>query len=440
MRQNIQNIQKKIQKIALPVREFITELELGGLLLLVATVLALIFSNSIWADSFLDFWHSEISLRFMNLHFKTDMLEIINDGLMTLFFIVVGGEIKRELVSGTLSSFDRALLPVLAALGGMLFPALIYVLCNWGQATLSGWAIPTATDIAFSLTALSLLGKKIPFSLKMFLAALAIADDLGAIVVIAIFYAHTPDLLYLGLALLAIAILFLFNYWRVFNLWLYIAVGLALWILFYKAGIHPTMAGVIFALAIPVSVKNWEESLKIKTIEFEEFMVLIKDKKLIDTIKQSELINQFRLALSPLESPLTKVLETLQPISTLLIMPLFALSNAGVSVNLESFQFIYSPIGLGILLGLMVGKSTGIFCITWLAVKFKFASIPSDLNWKMLYGMAWLAGIGFTMSMFVTNLAFTDEAYIATAKVSILVASLLSGCVGGIILNLAVKK
>lgn len=422
-----------------PIQKYFADLEFGGIILLMVTILALVLANSSFGEAFLHFWHTEFEFHFGKFEMVMDLHILINDVLMTLFFIVVGGEIKREIVEGALSSKEKAILPVIAAIGGMLFPALIYVAFNYGKPTVSGWGIPTATDIAFSLTVFSLLGKNAPFSLKIFLAALAIADDLGAIVVIALFYSNSLDWYHLAGGIVVIGMLFAMNKGGIKDLRLYSLLGIILWYFFYVAGIHPTIAGVVFAIAVPFSFNNYNLIFSKQLAVVNELTSQLSDKNLTDKLVRGELIEKIQQESHKMEAPLHNVLMFLHPITNYFIMPLFAFANAGVIIDSQAFASILSPVALGIIFGLMLGKSTGIFLISYLAVKLKIAQIPDDVNWKYIYGVAWLAGIGFTMSMFVTGLAFKDKEDIETAKVAILIASALSGIIGYFYLKMLTK-
>lgn len=440
MRRKIVNIKKGLQQVSLPIQQFLAEFELSGMLLLGVTIIALVLANSSMGEAFLHLWHTEFEFHFGDFKMTMDLHILINDVLMTLFFIVVGGEIKREIMEGALSSREKAILPVIAAVGGMLFPAVFYTIFNFGKDTAGGWGIPTATDIAFSLTIISLLGKKIPFSLNIFLAALAIADDLGAILVIALFYSGSLDWYHLMGGFAVMAVLFGMNRVGVTNLNIYGLMGIILWYFFFMAGIHPTIAGVVFAMAVPFRLRNWEAVFARQMKIVKECVDALSDKSVTDKLVRGELIERMQQAGTKMEAPLHNVLVFLHPISSYFIMPLFAFANSGVEIDTEAIGNIFSPLSLGIIFGLMLGKSTGIWFTTWLAVRLKWAKIPEDINFSMIYGMAWVAGIGFTMSMFVTGLAFDNKEYIETAKISILLASTLSGLTGYFILKLMSAK
>lgn len=439
MDNNLIKIRKAASQVILPIQHFISGLELSGLILIGTTVVALMLANSSYGEPFLHFWHTELRFGFGSWEMDMDLHTLINDVLMTFFFIVVGGEIKREIIEGALSSRDKAILPIIAALGGMLFPAIIYSVFNFNSDTSSGWGIPTATDIAFSLTVISLLGKKVPFSLKIFLAALAIADDLGAIVVIALFYSSNVNLMYLVYALLIISIMYGMNKSNVMKIWPYTVTGILLWFCFYDSGIHPTIAGVVYAIMVPFSIPNYETVFNKHFAKVLQNIDMLKASNNSDKLVRAELIEEMQQVSTKMESPLHNVIVFLQPMSAYFIMPLFALSNAGVVMDTHAFSQLSSPVSLGIVFGLMLGKSAGIWITCYAAVKYKIARLPDDINWKYLYGMAWLAGIGFTMSIFVTQLAFDNKGIIATAKVSIILASLGSALVGFVFLSLLSK-
>ena len=362
--------------------------QVGGFLLLLCVAISLLIANTASKDSFEAFL--QINLGYGAINYS--IIAWINDALMAIFFLLVGLEIKRELVEGELSSVKSAALPVIAALGGMLVPALIYFLFNVGTETVSGWGIPMATDIAFALAIIAMLGKNVPTSLKIFLAALAIVDDLGAILVIAIFYTSQIHFEYLAMAAGILALLALLNYFGVKNLVFYLIPGVFLWYFIHHSGIHATIAGVLLAFTIPTNQND---------------------------------------VLSPLEK-LEHLLTT--PVNYL-IMPIFALANTNITFEKEMISGLVSPLGLGIILGLFAGKTIGVTFFSWLAVKLKWAELPSGAGWKHILGLGMLAGIGFTMSIFISLLSFSDELHISEAKFAILTASIISGLVGFVFLK-----
>jgi NhaA family Na+:H+ antiporter len=380
-----------------PFREFFRSEQIGGIILLFCVTISLSIANSDLAISFENLLETNLGYNTSSIQLEYSILLWINDGLMAIFFLLVGLEIKREVIEGELSSPQKAMMPIIAAVGGMLFPAAIYAIFNAGSLTSNGWGIPMATDIAFALGIISILGKRIPASLKVFLAALAIADDLGAILVIAIFYTnelHWMQLLYSGGIL---ALLIIMNQTGVKKLIFYIIPGIFLWYFVHHSGIHATIAGVLLALTIPTNP--------------------VKD-----------------------TSPLEKLEHFIVRPVNFLIMPIFALANTNIRFENKMIEGLYSPLGLGILLGLFAGKPIGVFLFSWLYVKLGLGSLPSGAYWKHILGIGFLAGIGFTMSIFVTMLSFDEAEFQIEAKFSILAASVLSGITGYFFLSLLNKK
>jgi NhaA family Na+:H+ antiporter len=429
-------VKSLLSKILLPINEFIRFQESGGIILLFSTVLAIVLANSAWSEGFIHFWEipAEISFAGYLIHFSP--AHLINDGLMTIFFVVVGLEIKREVMEGELSTPQKALLPVIAALGGMLMPALFFTVFNFNHSTQNGWGIPTATDIAFSLTVISLLGNKIPNGLKVFLAALAIADDLGAVVIIALFYSASINWLALGIGLGIFGIMLLLNYRKIDHLLPYYVLGIVLWVCFLKSGIHPTIAGVLFAITIPHRrKKNFEPRVKEVIYTLEKHLDMLRSEACKqDKMLRDQVIEEMQRVSRIIESPLQNLLHYLHPFSGYIIMPLFALANAGIIFTAVSQDMLFHPLLLGIGAGLILGKSTGIIAFTWLSVKIGIAKLPVNVSFSKLYGLAWLAGIGFTMSIFIANLALPSE-ILSLAKMAILGASCISGITGYLILH-----
>ena len=372
----------------------------SGLVLLFSAVLALILSNSVYANYYFSTLEKYLFIGFNNFGLKLSVLHWINDALMAIFFFFVTLEIKREFLQGELSNIKQALLPIIAAVGGMVVPALVYVYINLGDAeTLNGWAIPSATDIAFSLGVLSLLGKRVPLSLKVFLTALAIIDDLGAILIIAIFYSGDLSIKYLSLMLVAFIGLLVINKFNIKKFLPYLILGIFLWDFTHNSGIHATIAGVLLAMTIPHRKKE------------KDFSLLIKVEHLIS------------------------------PYVAFGIMPLFAFANAGVSLEGLSFSSLLDKVPLGIVLGLFVGKQLGVFVFSYLSIKLKIAQMPSNSNWYNFYGVGVLTGIGFTMSLFVGNLAFVDNMqYMDGVKIGVLTGSLLSTLFGYFLILLTPNK
>jgi len=372
----------------------------SGLILLLAAILALVISNSNLSNYYFVTLNNYIFIGINNFGLKLSLLHWINDALMAIFFFFVTLEIKREFLQGELSNTKQALLPVIAAIGGMVVPALIYVFVNFGDGeTLNGWAIPSATDIAFSLGVLSLLGKRVPLSLKVFLTALAIIDDLGAIVIIALFYSGDLSIKYLSLMLLAFIILMVINKLNIKKFLPYLIIGIFLWDFTHNSGIHATIAGVLLALTIPHRKKEKDFSL------------------------------------------LLKIEHAISPYVAFGIMPVFAFANAGVSFEGLSFASLLNKVPLGILLGLFLGKQLGVFVFSYVSIKMKIAQMPNNSNWINFYGVGILTGIGFTMSLFVGNLAFAENVqYIDGVKIGVLTGSLLSTLTGYFLILLAPNR
>ena len=389
-----------IQTITKPFKNFFKLEASSGIMLLLAAVLALVISNGAYSDEYFSILKKYVTLGTENFGLKLSVLHWINDVLMAIFFFFVSLEIKREFLQGELSNPKQALLPIIGAVGGMVVPAAFYIAINYSDpTTLNGWAIPSATDIAFSLGVLSLLGKRVPISLKVFLTALAIIDDLGAIVIIAFFYSGNIQIMYLLLMLASIIILILLNKFKINNFLPYLIVGVFLWDFTHQSGVHATIAGVLLALTIPHDTKNNKNSL------------------------------------------LLKLEHGLSPYVAFGIMPIFAFANAGVSLEGLTFSTLLNPVPLGIVLGLFFGKQIGVFVLSYLSVKLKVADKPSGSSWPAFYAVSILTGIGFTMSLFVGNLAFANNMeYIDGVKIGVLAGSLLSTLFGYFLLLIFSKK
>ena len=389
-----------IQQITKPFKYFFKLEAASGLVLLFAAVLALIISNGQLSDIYFSSLEKYIILGTKEFGLKLSVLHWINDVLMAIFFFFVSLEIKREFLQGELSNPKQAMLPIIGAVGGMAVPALFYIMINYSDSTtLNGWAIPSATDIAFSLGVLSLLGKRVPISLKVFLTALAIIDDLGAIVIIAFFYSGNIEIKYLILMLVSVILLVGLNKFKVKSFIPFLVVGVFLWDFTHQSGIHATIAGVLLALTIPHNIKNSKESM------------------------------------------LLKLEHGLSPYVAFGIMPVFAFANAGVSLEGLTFKTLLNPVPLGIVLGLFFGKQIGVFVLSYISIKLKFADKPTGSTWPALYAVSILTGIGFTMSLFVGNLAFANNLeYIDGVKIGVLTGSLLSTLFGYFLLLIFSKK
>ena len=427
----------RISRAVLPFQRFISEEASGGIILLACTLIALLWANSSWRGGYETLWSTPLTIGLGAASISKPLILWINDGLMAVFFFVVGLEIKREVLVGELASARRAALPVAAALGGMLAPAAIFALFNAGGEGARGWGIPMATDIAFALGVLALLGSRAPLGLKMFLAALAIADDLGAVLVIAVFYSHGISIPALGAAAAVLAALAAANWLGVRRPLPYAIAGIALWAAVLASGIHATIAGVLLALVIPArALIDTDVYLAASRKLLDEFQAAGHSSKDEATNEgHHAALHALENAAEYVQAPLQRLEHMLHPWVTFAIMPVFALANAGVRLDGSVGQALLHPVGLGVALGLLIGKQAGIFGFAWLAVRFGFGALPAGVSWKQIYGAAWLGGIGFTMSLFVAGLAFPDSAHLREAKVGILFGSLAAGAVGYLLLS-----
>jgi NhaA family Na+:H+ antiporter len=396
----------------------------SGVVLLVCTMVALVLANSAWSSSFADFWHTRIVIGIGDFEFAKSLEWWVNDGLMTLFFFVVGLEIKRELVAGELRDPRKAALPVMAALGGMVAPACIYWWFPRGQQGESGWGIPMATDIAFVVGFLALLGPRVPIGLKILLLSLAIADDIGAVLVIAVFYSTDIALPMLGLAAAGFGVTLFFNRIGVRRVPIYVIVGAGVWLAFLKSGVHPTVAGVLLGLLTPASA--WVGDRALIDVVGDVWNSLRTDQDGNPEFHHKPLLGQLELAARESTSPLERLETGLHPWVAFVVMPTFALANAGVTIQPSA---IAHPVALAVAAGLVIGKPLGIVAFSWLAVRVGLARLPSGVNWQIMIGAGWLAGIGFTMSLFVANLALED-ALLDAGKIGTLTGSAVSAVVG----------
>jgi NhaA family Na+:H+ antiporter len=381
-------------------REFFKLEAAGGIILVIASVTAIIIANSPFNQYYTDLMHIDIIVKIHNFQLNKDLLHWINDGLMAVFFLLVGLEIKREVLEGQLSSRQQFSLPAIAALGGLILPAIIYSYINWGNdSTINGWAIPTATDIAFALGLVTLLGKRVPVSLKITLVAIAIIDDLAAIVIIALFYTDHLVPGYLILGLLCLVALAIFNKKGFQTRGPYLAIGFIMWAFILKSGVHATLAGVALAFFIPLKTENASE-----------------------------------------ESPLHKLEHSLHPWVAFSILPIFAFANAGVSLNGVSITIIKEPVFLGIAIGLFFGKQIGVLSFTYIGTILNICALPKGINWKQYYGLTLITGIGFTMSLFIGNLAFTNDNYDIAVRLGVITGSVLAGTFGYFVLRFTTKR
>jgi NhaA family Na+:H+ antiporter len=415
----------------------------GGIVLLIVTISALLWVNSSWShlyDWLIDF---HVEIRAADAVFVKPMHFWINEGLMTIFFFVVGLEIKREVLVGELASFRQAALPITAAVGGMIVPALIYYAINHDSPTARGWGIPMATDIAFTIGALSILGSRVPYALKVFLVALAILDDIGAVLVIAIFYTPDLSLHHLQLAGFFWLIMVAFNVLGFRRPWPYMLVGLIIWIMVYLSGVHSTIAGILVAMTIPARSRYDTETFSAHAQEtLHEFRSAANGALTIYTDQaRQESVRTLETLCHGVETPLQRIEYSLHPWVAFLIVPLFALANAGVKVDWSTLGAVLAtPISLGITLGLIFGKMIGISAATWLGVKTGFAAMPTGTTPTQIYGVSILCGVGFTMSLFIADLAFARSPFLDSAKLGILTGSLISFLIGLAVLGIACRR
>lgn len=413
-----------IKKISRPLMHFLRIEASGGFVLLACTVVALTLANSSWADTFSGIWNVPLTISIGDVQLNHSLQDWINEGLMTIFFFVAGLEIKRELVYGELKDKRAALLPVIAALGGMIVPALLYIISTPGQAGINGWGIPMATDIAFVIGFLSLLGKRVPHGLKVFVLSLAIVDDLGAILIIASAYSSNISIAALFLGFLGLGITNLLNRLGVRQVPVYVFVGILIWLALSFSGIHPTIAGVLLGLLTPANARIGDRAFLDVLSSFGERWKLESN---MSSHKHrsnymNNLINTAREAVSPLE----RLERALHPWVAFFIMPVFALANAGVPLAIEAMT---TSISISVMLGLILGKSIGILLFSWLAVNLFGAQLPERVNWKILLGSGFLCGVGFTMSIFIASLALEGDFLIA-GKVGTLLGSAISAIIG----------
>ncbi len=425
--------EKAFKRVATPFEHFLHAQTTTGLVLMFMTLLALLLANSPLYETYSHFFHMNIDFNVGTWTLSHSLHHWINDGLMAIFFFIIGLEIKREITAGELSNIKAAILPILAAIGGMVFPALIYLGLNGGGEGANGWGIPMATDIAFAISALVLLGKRIPAALVTFLVALAIVDDLGAVLVIALFYTDTINIMALGLAGGMFFILIIFNRLGIRTILPYFIIGIFMWFFMLESGVHATIAGVLVALTIPSKPKkapvSFAEETKELVAEYEKYPVATDH---VMHEKQKAILLNIKDKIDAVGTPAARLEHELHLPVSLIIIPLFALANAGIKIDFTSIgSTILEPISIGIIAGLVLGKVVGIFGVSWLAIKLKIAKLPASSTMNQIFGVAFLGGIGFTMSIFVADLAFMGNTeLIFQAKVGILCASIFSGLFG----------
>lgn len=412
----------------------------GGIVIVVAAIVALIWANSPWDEQYVDLWHTHLAFDLGFVEIENSLGHLVNDGLMAIFFFVVGLEIKRELVQGELASPRRAALPVMAAAGGMMMPALIYIAFNGATGEEGkGWGVPVATDIAFAVGILALLGNRVPFGLRVFLLALAIADDLGGILVIAVFYTESINYEALGWAAAVIVGVLIARSYDIRSYNVYVALGVLLWICMYESGIHATLTGVMLALLTPASPlydpNRFDDEADGLLTRFR------RSETMHDRDAEETILRDMESLARESESPLDRLTHMLHPWVSYGIVPIFALANAGVVVTGESVSdALSSSVTAGVAFGLIFGKPIGIFIFSYLAVRFGFATLPAGVTWPQVIGAGLLGGVGFTVALFITELAFTDEVLVADAKMAILGASVIAGILGFVYLFVSSKR
>lgn len=421
-----------------PLHSFIHKEYTSGVVLFMAVLVAIVWANSPCSKSYNHLWETHISVSFAAATFDQPLHIWINDGLMALFFFVIGLELKQEFMVGELSSVRKASLPMIAALGGMIVPAVIYAALNTTSGAIAGWGIPMATDIAFALALLAVAGRNIPPQVRVFLSALAVADDLGAVLVIAFFYTSSIAWMPLLIGLAFLGLLVGVNAAGVRSAWIYLLLGIIVWMGFLFSGVHATIAGVLVAFTIPARTKinegDFSRKLGLLGARFEQEIPL--DGPLL-TLSQHKTIGEIEHLCRAAETPLQKIGHTLHPWVAFIIMPVFALANSGMTIGSDFFSAILNPISLGIICGLALGKFIGVQLFTWIGVKLGITALPQGVSWKHIRGVAMLAGVGFTMSLFVSGLAFADAERQTQAKYGILLASLIAACLGVVLIRRA---
>ncbi|MBF6059107.1 Na+/H+ antiporter NhaA [Thiomicrorhabdus heinhorstiae] len=436
--------EKTFDKVVTPFENFIHNQTTTGLILLLMTIVALIFANSPFSEAYEHFFHTHFSIQFGNLGIDHSIHHWINDGLMAIFFFLVGLEIKREVLVGELSDPKNAALPIIAAIGGMVFPALIFYSITQGTPAENGWGIPMATDIAFAISALVILGKRVPAALVTFLVALAIVDDLGAVTVIALFYTDQIHLNYLLVAFAFFGVLIVFNRVGIHKPLPYFIIGGFMWAAMLESGVHATIAGILTALTIPARPKFnprfFHEHIDKLVHDYHQADRNTPNYQLTD--EQKSILHQMECGVHRVQAPLNRLEHNLHLPVALIIIPLFALANAGIALNLgQMSDLLVQPVTLGVMFGLVLGKVIGIAGVSWLAIKLKLAKLPTGASMSQLFGVSFLGGIGFTMSIFIADLAWEPgESMLLEAKTGILIASLIAGLFGYIWLRFIAKN
>lgn len=424
-----------------PIQKFIKAESFSGIFLFFSMALALVLSNLPLSDSFNSIWQYKIGIESQHFTLVKPLILWINDGLMAIFFFLIGLEIKREIIIGELNSFKQASLPIFAAIGGMVVPLSLFLVLNGNSATTGGWGIPMATDIAFTLAILKLLGNKVPLSLKIFLTAFAIIDDLGAVIVIAVFYTGDISWTLLLISVVLLLVLYYLAYLKIHSKFILLIFGVVIWFLFLKSGIHPTIAGILLAFAVPIRqrINEFTYAEKLKNISSKLTQLINTNKLPVLTKSQIELIDNIEDWTYKVQSPLQQLEHRLHSWVAFLIMPLFALSNSGISFS--NNMTVDIPLTINIAISLFIGKAIGVSLFSYLALKSRIASLPSQTLFVHIIGVAILSGVGFTMSLFIGGLAFnTNDVFLNSAKIGIIIGSVVSGIIGYLILKRTLTK
>lgn len=430
-----------MKRISQPLKNFIKHETSSSVILFAFSIIAVVWANSSYGYIYEDLWHHKFTIGFADnaFHLSKPLILWINDGLMAIFFFVIGLEVKREIMVGELTTLRKASLPIFAAIGGMLFPVLIFFFLNDGKIGGEGWGIPMATDIAFTLGILTILGKRVPLGLKIFLTAFAIVDDIGAVIVIAIFYSSNIQWDLLMYAMLLIGFVGFLSYKKIYSQYFYYIIGFIVWFLFLKSGVHPTISGVLMAFTFPIT----------RSVDLADYLTSITNQLTIfnrtkkedsDLLDHDEIkaLDSVESMSKQLVSPLQHLEHTLHGWVSYIIMPIFALANAGVVISFSGLGAL-SHISYNIALALVLGNTIGIMLLSFIAIKLKLADLPENVNYIQLFGVSLLGGLGFTMSLFISNLAYADEQLIAAAKMGVIIGSVVAGILGYIVLRLTLK-
>lgn len=430
-----------MKRISQPLKNFIQKETSSSVILFAVSIIAIVWANSSYGYIYQDLWHHKFTIGFADnaFHLSKPLILWINDGLMAIFFFVIGLEVKREVMVGELTTLRKASLPIFAAIGGMLFPVLIFLFLNEGKIGGEGWGIPMATDIAFTLGILTILGKRVPLGLKIFLTAFAIVDDIGAVIVIAIFYSSNIQWDLLMYAMLLIGFVGFLSYKKIYSQYFYYIIGFIVWFLFLKSGVHPTISGVLMAFTFPITRSvDLGDYLKSVTNQLSIFKRAKNDDSDLLNHDEIKALDSVEYMSKQLVSPLQHLEHTLHGWVSYVIMPIFALANAGVVISFSGLGEL-SHISYNIALALVFGNVIGIMVMSFIAIKLKLADLPENVNYMQLFGVSLLGGLGFTMSLFISNLAFEDENLVTAAKMGVIIGSLVAGVLGYIILRFTLK-